>query len=60
MKQIPTSIEKWGCRDKNVPFPSSARCDNIHGIRFRAHLELAGRFSPLVRRFEDFGGILKV
>jgi len=27
---------------------------------FRAILELAGRFSPLVRRFEDFGGILKV
>jgi len=30
------------------------------GNLFRANLEVAGRFSPLVRRFEDFGGILKV
>jgi len=27
---------------------------------FRANLELAGRFSSLIKRFEDFGGILKV
>jgi hypothetical protein len=29
-------------------------------LLFRAHLELAGRCSPVVRRFQDFEGKLKV
>jgi len=40
--------------------PASPEEDNHDGTIRAIRIELAGRFAPLVRRFEDYGGILKV
>jgi len=46
--------------NKCVVSPNSSDSWSISRLLFRAHLEFAGRFLPLVRRFQDLGGGFKV